>query len=71
MLVRGLVFIAEEIRRQAEEQLYDEEPVLAEMKAAYALLEGGAIGEEEFARREESFLARLAAIEARRRGGSR
>ena len=66
MLVSGLMFIAEEVRRQAEAELYSEDGVLAEMKESYALLESGAIGEEEFARREQAFLRRLEAIETRR-----
>ena len=66
MLLGGLMFIAEEIKRQAEAELFSEDGVLAEMKESYALLESGAIGEEEFARREQAFLGRLQAIEARR-----
>lgn len=68
MLFGGLMFIAEEVRRQAEAELYSEDGVLAEMKESYALLEGGAIDEEEFALREQAFLARLQAIETRRQG---
>jgi hypothetical protein len=67
VIFAGLKWLAQEILNQAEEELYDEDKVHGEMSEAYALMESGAISEEEFERREADLVGRLEEIEARRR----
>jgi hypothetical protein len=71
MLLRGLMFIAEEVRKRADEELNSEDLVHRQMTEAYSLLETGAITEQEFDRREQAFLERLQAIEARKKAQQR
>ncbi|MDI7268008.1 MAG: gas vesicle protein GvpG [Myxococcota bacterium] len=68
MLIEALCFIAEEVRDRADRELDDDGMAREELTAAYELLETGAIGEEEFDRRERAFLARLNGKDRRRHG---
>ena len=73
--VRGLLWVFEEIAKRAEQELYDEDAVKAELTELYHKLEASAISEEEFGRREAELVTRLHVIEAhkhrRRRRGAR
>jgi len=60
----GLVAVFKEVMRQAEDALYDETALQNELKALYARLEAGELGEEEFERREGELAERLAIAEA-------
>jgi gas vesicle protein GvpG len=64
--LRGLFWIAEEVAARAENALYDEEGLRAELVALYRELEEGRVTEEDFARREEALAERLAEAEAHR-----
>lgn len=61
--IKGIVFIAEKIKEQAEGELLNEEGVRQELRELYQLLEAGQISEEEFGEREEQLVERLEAIE--------
>jgi len=58
--VHGLVAIFSEIIRQAEDALYDEGALQAQLQSLYARLEASEIGEAEFERREGELAERLA-----------
>ena len=58
--VHGLVAIFSEIIRQAEDALYDECALQAQLKSLYARLEAKEIGEPEFERLEHELAERLA-----------
>jgi gas vesicle protein GvpG len=60
---RGLFFVFREIAKRAEEELYDETAVMAELTDLYKRLETNSLSEEEFSRREASLVRRLEAIE--------
>jgi hypothetical protein len=60
----ALFAVFEEVARQAEEALYDEGTLHAELMALNARLERGELTEEEFARREGELAERLALAEA-------
>jgi hypothetical protein len=67
--VRGTVWLAERIQEQAEQELYDEGAIRAELMALEAAREAGEIDEEEATRAEDALLERL--IAARALGGDR
>ena len=58
--VHGLVAIFTEIIRQAEDALYDESALQAQLKSLYARLEAHEIREPEFERLERELAERLA-----------
>lgn len=60
----GILAVFEEVIRQAEDALYDEDALHAELKALYARFEAGEVSEEECDRREREVAARLALAEA-------
>src|SRR5713101_318131 len=61
--IKGVVFIAEKIKEQAEGEFLNEEGVRQELRELYMLLEAGKISEEEFTQREEQLVERLEEIE--------
>jgi hypothetical protein len=67
-ILRGLLWIAEKIRDQAEAELHDDVPVRQALLDLYRDLETGRIAEAEFDRQEAELVSRLAAIEEGRRG---
>jgi hypothetical protein len=71
-MFRGLLKVFEEVAQRAEQVLYDEDAVKAELTEIYLKLEAGALTEEEFGKREAELVQRLEEIEAyqkrRRRG---
>jgi hypothetical protein len=67
--IKGVVFIAREIKEQAEAEFLNEEGVRQELRELYLLLETGKISEEEFTEREEQLVERLAEIEEYKKKG--
>ncbi|MQY08750.1 gas vesicle protein GvpG [Actinomadura macrotermitis] len=65
--VRGVVWLAEVLKEQAEAQLYDPGRIAAEMQQIADEVAAGEITEEEAAAREEELIARL--HEGRAQGG--
>ena len=61
--IHGLMAIINEVIRQAEDAMYDQTALQNELKALYARLEAGELGEEEFTRRENELAERLALAE--------
>ncbi len=61
----------EEVAERAENELYDEDAVKAELTDLYMKLEAGSLSEEDFNRREAELVERLEEIEEhnRRRAG--
>jgi Gas vesicle protein G len=59
--VRGTVWLAEQIRDQAEQEFYDERKIQAQLMEIAAAREAGEISEEEAARAEDALLERLIA----------
>lgn len=66
--IRGLIRVFEEIADRAEQELYNEDAVKAELMAIYKQLESGTMSEEEFEKREAELVERLEAIEAHKNG---
>ncbi|HYU32472.1 MAG TPA: gas vesicle protein GvpG [Thermoanaerobaculia bacterium] len=64
---RGLLSIFEEVAERAEEEMYDEEAVMAQLTEIYKMLEAGSLSEEEFGVREAELVERLGAIEERKK----
>ncbi|MDL4822148.1 gas vesicle protein GvpG [Actinomadura opuntiae] len=64
--VRGVVWLAEVLTEQAEQQLYDPGRIAAEMQEIADGVAAGEIDDEEAAAREEELIARL--HEGRARG---
>jgi hypothetical protein len=60
----ALFAVFKEVARQAEEALYDESALHAELMSLNARLERGEVTEEEFARRENELAERLVLAEA-------
>jgi len=60
---RGLLWVFEEVAKRAEQELYNEDEVKAELTDLYMKLEAGSITEQEFGRREAELVSRLEAIE--------
>ena len=67
--MRGTVWLAERLQEQAENELYDESAIRAQLMDIEAAREAGDIGEEEATRAEDALLERL--IAARALGGER
>jgi hypothetical protein len=59
--VRGTIWLAEQIREQAEQEFYDERTIHAQLVEIAALREAGEISDEEAARAEDALLERLIA----------
>jgi len=60
---RGMIRVFEEVAKRAEEEIYNEDAVKAELTDLYMKLEAGGITEEEFERREAELVQRLEEIE--------
>jgi Gas vesicle protein G len=67
--VRGVVWLAEQIRDQAEEQYYDPVRIRAELDRVDEARRTGELSEQECAELEDELLQRLMA--GRRQGGDR
>jgi hypothetical protein len=65
--LRGLVWIFEEVHRQAEQALYDEDALRDELTRLYQDLERGTVSEEEFAHQEAALAERLEEAARRQR----
>ena len=61
--IKGVVWLAEKIKEQAEGEFLNEGGVRRELRELYMLLETGKISEEEFTDQEEQLVERLEAIE--------
>ncbi|MGI5132028.1 gas vesicle protein GvpG [Pseudonocardia sp. CA-107938] len=59
--VRGVVWLAQQIQEQAEEQFYDPARIRAELDAVDAARRAGELSEEECAEREDALIARMLA----------
>jgi hypothetical protein len=57
--VRGVVAIAEQIRRQAEDQFYDPVTIRAELEDIDALRATGQLSDDEATAREDALVERL------------
>lgn len=57
--VRGVVWLAERVREQAEQELYDPAAIQRQLEEVEEARQAGAISEEESARLEEQLLSRL------------
>ncbi|MFD8818858.1 gas vesicle protein GvpG [Streptomyces sp. NPDC059627] len=66
--VRGVVWVVERVREEAENRYYDPAPVQRELAELERLLVAGDIDEETFDRREDELLDRLEEIRAYRQG---
>jgi hypothetical protein len=62
--VRGTVWLAERIQEQAEQELYDEDAIRAQLMEIDAAREAGEIDEEEATQAEDFLLERLIAARA-------
>lgn len=60
---RGMIRVFEEVAKRAEEEIYNEDAVKAELTDLYMKLEAHEITEEEFERREAELVQRLEEIE--------
>ena len=67
--MRGTVWLAERLQEQAENELYDESAIRAQLMEIEAAREAGESGEEEATQAEDALLERL--IAARALGGER
>jgi hypothetical protein len=65
--VRGLAWVAEQLQDEAENRLYDEDRIRAELLQLELDSEEGLVGEAERAARENDLFERLAVADARRR----
>ena len=65
--VRGVTWIGEKLKEQAEQELYNEDAVRAELLALEMYLEMGEISEEEQREKEQTLLERLEEIEEYKR----
>ena len=65
---KGLLFVLEKIREQVQEEMLDEGKVRQNLLELQALLDAGAITDEEFYELEEALLDRLDAILAFKEG---
>ena len=57
--LRGVVLVAEQVRRQAEEAYYDPASIRAELEQVAALREAGELSDEEATSREDDLIERL------------
>ena len=62
--VRGTVWLAERIQETAEEELYDDSSIRAELVELEALRESGEFDEQELAEAEDALIERLVALRA-------
>jgi hypothetical protein len=62
---RGLLAVFEEIADRAEQELYNDDAVRAELAELYLRLEAGTLSEKEFSRQEAQLVQRLEEIEER------
>lgn len=69
MLVSGLMSLFREVARQADEAMFDEAGVMAQLGALHERFEAGLLPEEEFDELELELIERLEIIETRKRGG--
>ena len=60
--VRGTVWLAEQVREQALNELYDEEAIQSRLMELEELHEAGEIDAEELTQAEDELLERLAAV---------
>lgn len=60
---RGMIRVFEEVAKRAEEEIYNEDAVKAELTELYLKLEAGGISEEDFERHEAELVERLEEIE--------
>jgi Gas vesicle protein G len=65
---RGLLRIFEEVAKQTEQELYNEDAVKAQLTELYTRLEAGSLSEEEFDRCEAELVERLEEIEEHKKG---
>ncbi|MBI5525149.1 MAG: gas vesicle protein GvpG [Deltaproteobacteria bacterium] len=65
---RGLLWVFEEVAEQADQEMYNDDAVRAELTDLYHRLEAGTLSEEEFDRREAELVERLEEIEAHKQG---
>lgn len=61
--LKGVVFIADKVKEQAEGELLNEDGVRRELRELYIRLEQGRISEEAFSEQEEHLVERLEEIE--------
>lgn len=59
--VRGTVWVAEQVLRQAEEEYYDPARIRAQIEQVDRMRESGALSEEEATRLEDELVERLLA----------
>jgi Gas vesicle protein G len=67
--VRGTVWLAERIQEVAEEELYDDSSIRAELLELEALRESGEFDEQELADAEDALIERLVALRAEEESG--
>jgi hypothetical protein len=67
---RGLLRVFEEVADRAEQELYNEDAVRADLTDIYMKLEAESLTEGEFARREAELVERLEEIEEHQKQGS-
>jgi hypothetical protein len=67
--VRGTVWLAERIQEQAENELYDEDAIRAQLMELEEARQSGAYDEEEVAAAEDALIERLMASRAAAGGG--
>jgi hypothetical protein len=65
---RGLLRVFEEVAERAEDELYNEDAIMAELTELYKSLEAGLLSEEEFGERETELVQRLEAVEEHKNG---
>ena len=68
---QGLLWVFEQVRDQAEREMYDEEGVKAELTELYRELESGAITEDVFSSRESGLVLRFDEIVERKKARGR
>ena len=64
---RGLLRVFEEVADRAEQELYDDDAVKAELTELYFSVENGSLSEKQFERREAELVQRLEEIQERQR----
>jgi hypothetical protein len=57
--LRGVVAVAEQVRRRAEDEFYDPATIRAELERVDALRDAGEISDEEATAREDALVERL------------
>lgn len=68
--LKGVVFIAENVKEQAEKEFLNEDGVRQELRELYVLLDRDKISEQEFTEREEQLIDQLEAIEDYKKNGN-